>query len=154
MTKTPFLLLQGAWQEIPGSHWLQDSLTNTDIMLLKCGASLLSFGRGYISVWKINKGDFSIHSILLPVLFCVSVFYFFHISVLLLNNSNPHTSTLECAYPTEIGPQQMLFQCVPYETLCKKVFQYCISTQLGTTMETVHEIFNTSSAKMDHCWNP
>ena len=42
------------------------------------------------------------------MLFCVSVLYFYHISVLLLNNSNLNAPNLECVNPIEVGPQQCI----------------------------------------------
>ena len=47
----------------------------------------------YISMWKINTGDVSIHWISLLVLFYVSAFYFFHFAVPFAYNSNPYTPT-------------------------------------------------------------
>lgn len=57
-----------------------------------------------------NNRKFSIHSIILPVLFCVTVF-FFYISALCLtfylpDVSNPHACTLERENPAEARSQQ------------------------------------------------
>ena len=62
------------------------------------------FGLGYISTWKINMGELSIHWVVLPTLFCISDSF---VSLFFLPNlSNPHSPTLEHTNPSRLDPDR------------------------------------------------
>ena len=76
------------------------------IMLMKPVASFFPFGVMYIRKWKIHEAGSVITECASP---CCSVFLLSFLSYLrsfLLNNSNPHTSTLERVNPVKAGPRQ------------------------------------------------
>lgn len=50
---------------------------------------------------------FIIHSVFLLKMYCVFVFYFFHMSLPFAYNSNPHTFTLVHENFIKAGPQQI-----------------------------------------------